>query len=499
MTATSPPTVSARPRRLTTFALPTVRIEAVVVVAAVIATFFLQVPFFERPMGVDEAVYFTVASSDSLPYTEYFDHKPPLIYAWYKLALFLNGGEPSVVVVRSMAALMLSLTCVAVFLTGRRAVDTRFGAIAAVAFALLSANHVTIQEANTEIFALPAVTFALLAYLRASDTRSPAAWLACGLLSALAVLTKTTFAVPAILLLLLAWRSHARGAFQMVLAGSSAAFIAVLPWLISGHMDDFWFANVTFNLEYSANVGVLDRFKAYGLSAFVVSLFSLPLLVLAAFGFYSPATPMHRSFPIRLWLLALLVSVALTGLALRYYFVALLPSLALLAASGWHWYLSNGRRSWRVVAAIAIPALVASMLGVTVYTADEARSESIRYVNDYNLLTEELLPVVDHYTLPGERIYVVGWAVPLFPILDLQPAARTVFFTTTYSDETLLQQTLAQLKARPPSVVVVADKVKYRDFPELLSFVRANYVQKAAVSFEDEVTGSVSAIVWVRR
>jgi len=64
----------------------------------------LSLPFISEPLGRDQAVYFTVVQSGSMPYEKVFDHKPPLIYGWYALSMLFNHGQPSVQAANLLAA-----------------------------------------------------------------------------------------------------------------------------------------------------------------------------------------------------------------------------------------------------------------------------------------------------------------------------------------------------------------------------------------------------------
>jgi hypothetical protein len=124
-----------------------------------------QMPFFQEPMETDEGVYFTVADSGALPYVRAFDHKPPLIHFWYRLALLFNSGVPSATVVHVMAAFLLALTVPAVYGVGRLLKDHCFGVSSALAFSALTSNQYLQLNASTEAFALLPLTLSLLAFL----------------------------------------------------------------------------------------------------------------------------------------------------------------------------------------------------------------------------------------------------------------------------------------------------------------------------------------------
>src|SRR5688572_9507977 len=131
-----------------------------------LAVFLVQLPFIAEPLTIDEAMYFAVAQSDALPYVDVLDQKPPMVYAWYELALFLGGGAASEEALRLLAATVLAGTGYFVYRLGRMVGGARMGVAAAWVFALLVANPVVVRDANTETFALLPFVLGLLAWTR---------------------------------------------------------------------------------------------------------------------------------------------------------------------------------------------------------------------------------------------------------------------------------------------------------------------------------------------
>ena len=108
--------------------------------------------------------------------------------------------------------------------------------------------------------------------------------------------------------------------------------VVPLPWLLTGHFDDFWYANVTFNMRYSSSVEVYERPVA-ALRLVIASLGSLPLVVLVWFGVFRSTVAEARRWS---WVLAGGVAgILATGMSLNYYLTALFPLAALVGAYGW--------------------------------------------------------------------------------------------------------------------------------------------------------------------
>src|SRR3954469_10691249 len=96
----------------------------------------LYAPFFTEPFEGDEGVYATIAQHmlhGALPYRDFFDHKPPLIYGWYGVSFLLFGEN--VLAPRIIASLAWSATTLLVFVEGQMIFGRRQAYIAASVFA----------------------------------------------------------------------------------------------------------------------------------------------------------------------------------------------------------------------------------------------------------------------------------------------------------------------------------------------------------------------------
>ena len=97
----------------------------------------LYLPYLNAPFERDESVYATIARGmldGDVPYQDLFDNKPPLVFGWYALSfLVLREND---VAPRLLAALLFSLTTLALLAEARLLFSRRVAYIAAAAFAL---------------------------------------------------------------------------------------------------------------------------------------------------------------------------------------------------------------------------------------------------------------------------------------------------------------------------------------------------------------------------
>ncbi len=231
----------------------------------------LYLPFLAEPFQADEGVYATIARGlleGQVPYRDLFDHKPPLIYGWYAFS-FLVFGE-GLMAPRIVASLALSATTLLVFAQGRLSLSRHAAYIAAAIFALSPGLVLLQANANTELFMLLPPLTASLVCATAGLRGARLVWfVAAGALGALAVMTKPVaiwnLAAVAIVVGLWAWRSNGNRMQRLqptlgLMGGALAAVAIVLaPFAATGALDDFFDANVRFNLLYSGQLSIAER------------------------------------------------------------------------------------------------------------------------------------------------------------------------------------------------------------------------------------------------
>jgi hypothetical protein len=440
-------------------------------VLAVVLVVLFQLPFIHEPMEDDEGVYFTVAASGDLPYVSAFDHKPPVIYGWYRLALLLNGGVASAALVHGMAAALLALTALVVYATGRAIAGHRFGVLAALAFSLFTADQYLEFNANTEAFALLPLSLSLLTFV-VGWRRGGAGWFAlAGVFGAIAILTKTSMAFNLLALLaFLAWMGLERErswrpiavASTAVIAGAGAVMgLAVLPWVVAGHFNDFWFANVTYNQKYGAMLGG-DRVLNVAQVPGPVIAGGLALWALAAVGGVAGSLSRRMRLLVLLWIAGSFVGVSWTGRQYQHYYVQLVPGAALLAAGALIWLASRWSefRFRMRTYVVMVPVVSVTLLSLSyVYLASDLDSAHVtkyggagwaRRNAEADVVAERVIAL----TREGDTIYDLGWESELYPLTGRAPAARVFRISNVGVVPELLDEVLADLEVAPPALVV---------------------------------------------
>jgi hypothetical protein len=441
------------------------------VLLAVVLVVLFQLPFIHEPMEDDEGVYFTVAASGDLPYVSAFDHKPPVIYGWYRLALLLNGGVASAALVHGMAAALLALTAVAVYATGRAIADHRLGVISALAFSLFTADQYLQFNANSEAFALLPLSLSLLMFV-VGWRRGGVGWFAlAGVFGAIATLTKTSmvFNILALLAFLVwmglererPWRAVAIASTAVVAGAGAVTALAVLPWVVAGHFDDFWFANVTYNLKYGAMLGSARVLNVAQIQEAAIT-GGLALWLLAVMGGVAGRLPTNMKLLTLLWLAGSFVGVSWTGQQFGHYYVQLVPGAALLVAVALMWFASRWSefrfRLRTYVVMVPVVSLTLLSLSLVYLASDVGTAHVIKYgdavYSRRNAAADVVAERVVALTREGDTIYNLGWESELYAQTGRAPAARVFRIANVGVVPELLDEVLAELEADPPALIV---------------------------------------------
>jgi Dolichyl-phosphate-mannose-protein mannosyltransferase len=224
----------------------------------------LRVPALDMPLDRDSALYAAIGQRigfDSLPYRDFFDHKQPLIHWVYGVLDLLAPG--SLASIRLAAAVPSALVAAALFVFLERVAGTGRAAGAAGLIVLLSASTMLQgTDLNTEhLLTLPAAAGVLwaLSLDRPGIHGGP---FAIGVVGGIAILAKASagpIALAALVPLLAGRGSRGQSAlatlarFGVGLA-LPLAFV-ILAYTAAGALDDFVFANWTYNSRYVGEQG----------------------------------------------------------------------------------------------------------------------------------------------------------------------------------------------------------------------------------------------------
>lgn len=485
-------------------------------VVACALPWLLLAPFFGAPLMTDEGVFSTVAQEmlrGSLLYRDVFDNSPPLAYVWYAIGFTVFGQNtwvPHVLLVLSMSA-----TTFLVYLEGRLLYSPARSLVAAFAFALASALTVLGPRAQKEYLLLPLLVGALILFTRAIQTGRHGWFLGAGVVSGLGILTSQLSAVHFLVLVaLVVWievravsRSFARllQRIALLVAGALAVFLIVtLPYVISDAERDLFYGLVEYPFLYAddslqsrwelATVG-LGWFVPVAAPWFFTSLIGVKVLLRGGLD--------DKRLLVLAWTTASVVAILIPGHFRRYYFILLLPGMALL--TGWSisalpYLLARGTRRAGLYSGLFSTVFLSAYLNGFVYLQPSGVERLIASGGADYRLREAQSPAVAAYvaehTSPGDRIFNLGRQPQLYFYSDRRPASR---FIDTYPldyDPRTLSTLMADLASTRPIYIVDTQWPMYLEgidspYPAVLrELLQGHYALEQTIHFDPRLAAA---------
>lgn len=444
--------------------------KAFVLLAA--SAFLAVVPrlfYLNTPFDRDEGAYAYVADiiqQGGMPYLDAFDHKPPGIYYFYRLAFSLFGH--TVAAPRLLAAFFVAVACLFSMVIVFRL--TRNSAASSVAGLILGVASMSIAytgfAANTEIFTLPFLVGGVLLLLDQEPARHQFFW--SGLLFGLGILVKQPVAVVAaaavgfhLVRMLRTPSSNLLIKPLLFFLGCMLPLLAFAAYFSAhGAGKTFWEGAFTYNFGYLANKSSLESIRSslntvkwiwshdpftwvVGIGGFLISFFLLRGRVQF---FYVVAVS-----------LGAVVATGMGGNSYRHYFIFLLPSLAIFAGFALAVTLPG-----RIPNKILKGGLILLCCGVLLNMSSAGMSGKQLLETCYGnqpfyrsqLVGEYLKRVI----VPGESVYIVGSEPQIYFYSGARAPSRLFYFyplvTPTRFNESMRNELLIDLKRQLPQYVL---------------------------------------------
>lgn len=471
----------------------------------------LYAPFLASPFERDEGVYATVAQgllAGEIPYRDLFDNKPPLVYAWYAFSFALFGEH--VFAPRLLASTLLAGTAFVLFLQVRLLFPVRAAYLAAALFGLAMGVPYVALHANTEAFMMLPLMGSLLAFTLGMARRHLGWFALAGVLAALALMTKQVALWNLVALLLVApwWRRKQgyAGAHvflpSLCMAGAALASTALilLPFAVSGALDDFFYANVSYNYRYVGVTSYPQRvfhFKRALLFALYFVGATAPLVAGSLAGLaVTLRRPLSPAYALALaWAVASALGVSMGARFYPHYFLQIVPSLAFFSAIALDAHIEAlpARPARPLLAAAASLVLIALVTNGLLWLAPRATekrlSSDVYHQKQWETASRQLAQYIAARTSAHDRILNYGREAQLYFYADRLPATR-FFYDWAYGyDPATLDTTLNHLRSDPPALVIDTVlpplfKPEDRD-PEMDAFLAQYYTFTGRVQFAD--------------
>ena len=467
------------------------RTEVALVLSIGLLVIAIRAPLMDLPLERDEGEYAYIAWRMTLgetPYLDWFDQKPPGIFAAYRVALSL--ADDAVIGFRALAAVFSAASSIALYYLVRGLLGVGAGLMSSLLLAFLLADpRIHGSIANTELFMLPGIIFATLLVLRAIESeKTPiAASLAAGLSIGLAIAFKQV-AVLNVPFFLLAFGLRVRGpdrwrrlaAFTGWMAvGVALVWGPILAWLhLRGALGAAIDATFLHNLSYAGALSMSRRLE-------LLVAYATPLLasqgvawVLAALGLMGLACRRDR-FPALFlagWAIVGAAGVSVSGHYFPHYFQQLLPAIAALAGAA----ILAGRGSrepsrWRValIGCLALAPLVLTAFSFWMLSPAAA----IRGIYPHNSFEDmpAIAREIESITNPDDSVFVFGTEPELLFYARRASATRYIYLFPLFGrfpDARERQQGVIDeiSSARPAVMVWLPNLMFFREgVPQLLT------------------------------
>lgn len=451
-------------------------LEAAFLALLLLIPILLYLPFLHMPFERDEGTYATVAQGllqGKLPYRDLFDNKPPLVYGWYA-ASFLLFGE-TVIAPRLLAAACLSLTAVALYHQARLVLPKGAASIAALLFAISTGLPWVALNANTEAYMLlPLVTSLMFFTLGMKDGRRR--WfLLAGVAAGLAIMTKQVamWNLLALAMVSLVWHRRAAEsqwkaiapAVWMFFGAAVSAAVVALPFALSGALDDFFYANLSYNWVYVSFLSMAERLTNMGYGLLFFCAIAAPLVAGALGGLWvvwrKRANASVADYALIGWALASAIGVASGGRFFPHYFLQLLPALAVLTAIVLYDRFLNGRHhtlskpAWVAsLGLIVISVGMSSVLVVLPGKAEERVASNWFTQKQWEQYSENVGHYVKARTDPNDVIFNYGLEPQVYFYADRQPAIPFFYDWVLKYEAAPMHEIIADLETARPVYVI---------------------------------------------
>jgi len=445
-------------------------------------TLIIRAPGFYVPLGRDAGVWGYIGSrilAGETPYVDVWDHKAPAIFAVNALALALSRN-PSVGM-RSLEVVWATMTGWSVYWLAQVLLRSRWSATAAALSWALSANgwlfsadgHLHFTEGFMQLPIVLGILFAVKGRLGTSAYgpawRRSLLW--SGVMGGLAILFKPTAGLflGAVALYTVCqvrrgdvvWRDVVYS-IAILGAGTLLPLAAVAALFgMRGGLSELYSQVIIYNWKYMAS--------------YADSIFSRTLLAQVQYaaiwiGFaWVPAViglvwgkVRHSRHLLLAWFVADLAgAVMIGGKHLPQYFHQVLPSLALLAGSGWDLWIERGWFSPRRARGVASLVFLSTSLTMFLYGQVITSAKWVQFRRQGNQTTaERAASSIAANSMPDESLYVWGAETVVHLLSGRKSASRYVYLypllAVGYGGPQRVEELLHDLAEEQPRYVIDA-------------------------------------------
>jgi 4-amino-4-deoxy-L-arabinose transferase-like glycosyltransferase len=459
-----------------------------VAVYLLLLTTAVRLPFFFRDViNWDESTYILMGQSlldGHLPYTDFWELKPPLLFLFY--ALFISIFGKSIISIRIAGALCVALVSFLTYLVGKTLWNHQVGIVGATLFIVMSSLLPTGQATMTEHIALvPLVSAFTLLVMQKPTARI---LFFAGILMAIASMVRLNLAYVAVIVGFFAVLEKPLRPRYYILqrglayAAGSCLVIALtyLPYLVAGQPQIWWLSVILAPLSYAnSQLSISEAFRQHtryigtSLANIWGSLFGISVLVwmggLAGIPYllaqWSNASQEQRRGVILLFLffVGTALSILKGGAAFSHYLIQLVPFMALAAAVLLNALLVS-RFRWLTTGFVVLLLAVSLKPIIVEYQSLTSRivaQKTLTYGPTYEIaayLSQENPSKEPIYMMTDHIVYWFLDAKPLSKFVHPSVIAKEYLLKILVGADTSTEKEMAKILAQKPKFIV---KKKY--------------------------------------
>jgi hypothetical protein len=331
-----------------------------------------------------------------------------------------------------------------------------------------------------------------------------------GLLAGLAMMTKQVAMWNLLALALVALIWHRRTAesswqaiaptFWMFSGAMLSLAIVALPFALTGSLDDFLYANLSYNWVYVNFLSWAQRFANLGYGLLFFCAVAAPFVAGAIAGLvimWRRRTAV-TDYVLILWAIASAIGVASGGRFFPHYFLQLMPSLAVLTGVVIYDRFVNGRHhvltrpAWMLaIFFIVVSVGTTTVLYLSPTQAEQRVASSVYHQKEWERASENLGNFIQQRSNEDDVIFNYGRESQLYFYADRAPAIPKFYDWVVEYEEGALPQIISDLNdSRPAYIIDSAQAPVFDDWYdahplELQFFLDENYDYMGRVYFAD--------------
>ncbi len=491
----------------------------------ILTTLLFRLPtLFVEVFNGDETHYAAAAMvilDGGLPYVDFVDKKPPLLYYIYAVTFKIFWND--IRFVHFVVLLFVFATSYIIYRILTLYGHARAGLLGALFYGLFSMAFIEqdMWAANAEIFMSLPMSLSIYFFLKADRNNSLVFMVLSGLFLCIGILIKQQagilYPLFFIALIYFSWNQGLKGVLKALFLRGSILFVAslipiaaiVFYYYSVGHLNELTLWNITYNFLYieqgpdTLSLILKGVFRTW---AFIMS--CLMLWVLAIYYYMKrkeiPEYPNKLFFLIASWTFLTFPAVFMGGRLFGHYYILFYPSIALLGGLGADYFIENKDRFAKWVKLLFVVFLFLTPLfflgfGITRYYLESYQSAKP--------FIKEVARSVKQNTDPGDRIF--SWGLFPYPYYYAKRLPASQFIACEYlvplwknrfnkdsvyhpsqleeRHKLNMNKLLKDLNDHKPRVIIDVQRTKHLDnwnlyelkgFPRLYQFVKQYYELK---------------------